>query len=514
MSKINEKKLQNYPSPIFLEGSKKIINQMENSVFRIFAKNGYKGTGFFCKIPLSLNQYLRVFITNNHVLNKEYLDKENEIKISLKDNKHIRTINLRSKLKYTNKEHDITIVSLNNNECESIFEFLELDDNILKNDGDIYIGNSIYILHYPDNFGGNKVAVSYGILKNRFEDKIYNFMHYCYTENGSSGSPILNTSNNKIIGIHKQSTKTEEYNVGAFLCNSIKDYITLYNNFKQKNIFNNKSKIEELNKSKIEELIKFLEFEDLKHRISLGYEPKSTEPKETPERISNRINLIYSIFNQGLISDIIPIKYKDEIIAQKLFLKNHTSTPNGWIPAWHGTKIENLESIIKYGLKPQGTILPNGKFVPKTKYLPFKQYILGIENWENAIFATPCPTCASTYSSFCYQDYEDFTCYRYLYSPSLIEIRIRPGYFTIHQSKEVIGKVGMHYYLNIFHNDAYYRIPSEKDIVIKSITFINKYFLGKMLGEDYDYPEILREKYNEVIAKPRKELLDLNNLFS
>ena len=171
MSKINEQKLPNYPSPIFLEGSKKILNQMEKSVFRIFAKNGYKGTGFFCKIPLSLNQYFRVFITNNHVLNKEYLEKENEIKISLKDDKHIRSINLRNKFKYTNKEHDITIIRLNNNECENIFEYLELDDNILKNDGSIYIGNSIYILHYPDNFGGNKVAVSYGILKNRLKIK-------------------------------------------------------------------------------------------------------------------------------------------------------------------------------------------------------------------------------------------------------------------------------------------------------------------------------------------------------
>jgi hypothetical protein len=68
-------------------------------------------------------------------------------------------MNLRNKLKYTNKEHDITIISLNNNEWEYIFEFLELDDNILNNDGGIYIGNSIYILHYPYNFGGNKVAV-------------------------------------------------------------------------------------------------------------------------------------------------------------------------------------------------------------------------------------------------------------------------------------------------------------------------------------------------------------------
>mgnify|MGYP002626971971 CR=1 FL=1 len=506
MSKINEQKLPNYPSPIFLEGSKKIINQMEKSVCRIFAKNGSKATGFFCKIPLSLNQYLRVFITNNHVLNEEYLEKENEIKISLKDDENIRTINLRNKLKYTNKEHDITIISLNNNECENIFEFLELDDNILKNDGSIYIGNSIYILHYPDNFGGNKVAVSYGILKNRFEDKIYDFIHLCSTENGSSGSPILNISNNKIIGIHKQGIKSKEYNIGAFLCNSIKEYISLYNNFKLEKIFNDKSKIEEL--------IRFLKFnEEVKFLISLGARYRSNEPIDTPEKINNRINLIYSIFNQGLISNIIPIKYKGEIIAQKLFLTNHTSVPNTWTPAWHGTKIENLESIIKFGLKPQGTKLPNGKFVPKTKYLPFKQYILGIENWENAIFATPCPICASIYSSFYYAEYN--MCTGYLYSPSLIEIRIKPGCFTQHLSKEIIGNVGEHCYLKVFHNDVYYRIPFDKNIVIKSITFIDRIFLYTILGHDADYPENTRDNYNEVTVKPGKELQELlNNLFS
>ena len=123
-----------------------------------------------------------------------------------------------------------------------------------------------------------------------------------------------------------------------------------------------------------------MKFKDLKNVFDLEIKSKSTEPEENSEKISNRFNLIYSLFNQGLILDIIPIKYKDEIIAQKLFLKNHASTPYDWIPAWHGTKIENLESIIKYGLKPQGTKLPNGKFIPKTKYLPFKQYILGIEN--------------------------------------------------------------------------------------------------------------------------------------
>ena len=60
--------------------------------------------------------------------------------------------------------------------------FLELDDNILNDDGIYYIGNSIYLLNYLNNSEGGKVAISYGILKNRFEDKKLNFIHYCSTE--------------------------------------------------------------------------------------------------------------------------------------------------------------------------------------------------------------------------------------------------------------------------------------------------------------------------------------------
>ena len=80
MNCINEKKLENSPCPIFLAGTKKILNQMEKSVCRIFTKNG-KATGFFCKIPLSNGEYLKVFITNNHIIDHKYLDNENEITI-------------------------------------------------------------------------------------------------------------------------------------------------------------------------------------------------------------------------------------------------------------------------------------------------------------------------------------------------------------------------------------------------------------------------------------------------
>ena len=241
-----------------------------------------------------------------------------------------------------------------------------------------------------------------------------------------------------------------------------------------------------IDKNKIEEIILFMKF----------YKDKS--------------EIIRSIFNQRLISNIIPIKYKNKIIAQKLFLNNNNlRNCMNWIPAWHGTKIENLESIIKYGLKSQGTKLPNGKIVPKTKFPPLKQYVLGIKNWEQAIFATPCINCASIYSFI--NDPQDFF-YGYYQSSILVEIRIKPGSFTEHQSKSLIGRVGGHGKYAVLHNEIYYRISNDKDVVIISIALISSSFLNEMIGKVEDYEE--SEELGEVIAKPRKELKELNNLFT
>ena len=46
--------------------------------------------------------------------------------------------------------------------------------------------------------------MSYGISK-----EIYNCIikHTCNTKPGSSGSPILNLENNKVIGLHKAASK-------------------------------------------------------------------------------------------------------------------------------------------------------------------------------------------------------------------------------------------------------------------------------------------------------------------
>jgi V8-like Glu-specific endopeptidase len=61
-------------------------------------------------------------------------------------------------------------------------------------------------------------------------------IHICSTDIGSSGSPILNISNNKIIGIHKASPKNYDYNynLGTYLKEPINEYLNNINLIKKR----------------------------------------------------------------------------------------------------------------------------------------------------------------------------------------------------------------------------------------------------------------------------------------
>ena len=67
----------------------------------------------------------------------------------------------------------------------------------LKN---IYMNNSIYILNYPE---GKDLVLSIGQPPIIFENKIH---HKCQTNEGSSGSPILLSNNQKVIGVNYGSS--------------------------------------------------------------------------------------------------------------------------------------------------------------------------------------------------------------------------------------------------------------------------------------------------------------------
>ena len=249
----NEKILKNYPIPVFLEQTKTIVDQMQKGVCKICLDDGSKGTGFFCKIPYpDKNNLLPVFITNNHVISEKYLNDGKNIIIKRNIDQNQKEINIKNKLTYTNSTYDVTIIEIKPNQ-DKIDYFLELDENIFNDNYMDYIGRSIYLVQYPYIHDEQKVAVSYGILKNRFEDKKYDFIHYCSTEYGSSGSPILNLNNNKIIGIHKKRTNIE-HNVGSFILYSINEFINKNFNKKRDNnsginlCYNNNVNLESYNR--------------------------------------------------------------------------------------------------------------------------------------------------------------------------------------------------------------------------------------------------------------------------
>ena len=269
----NEKFLEEYPDPVSLEGTEIIINQMKTAICKIYVEDGSKGTGFFCKIPEEIsdkkvdkNKYLKVLITNYHVIN----EKQKTITISINnDNKYIS--NLENKILYKDEINDIIIIDINNQ--KEIDNYLELDLNILKRVEKTYKNESIYILNY---LGGKDIVVSYGIIKDVEEN---NIRHLCCTGKGSSGSPIINLKNNKVIGIHKQSHKVDNYNIGLLLKESINELLNKNNilDLSNKNLGNdgiknliNYKNIKELNLSynnisdiKVLEKIKFEKLETL-----------------------------------------------------------------------------------------------------------------------------------------------------------------------------------------------------------------------------------------------------------
>ena len=223
MDEKGEKKINDYPRPIFIEEGDRIFNQMKTSICKVYTESGNKGTGFFCKIPYP-DKDLKVFITDCNLIDKNYLEKEKVIYVSI--NNKPKEIKLERKFKYINKFYDVTIVEIKEN-VDDIKDFLELDENQVIID---YFGSSIYTLQYPIFREIQKPAVSFGILQKRFNIKKNDFIHSCSTERGSSGSPILNLSNFKIIGMQKKEKANGKDNIGVFLNFIIKDFITKYNN--------------------------------------------------------------------------------------------------------------------------------------------------------------------------------------------------------------------------------------------------------------------------------------------
>jgi len=228
-----EKFIASSPEPVTLKGTEEIIDQMNNSVCRIY--NNGNGTGFFTKIPYK-SKLLPVLITNNHVINQDDILNNKDISLYLNNDKKIKTIKLdNNRLIYTNEKLDVTIIEIKENKDNLNNKYLELDEETInyillnKNDvpnylNNIYSNRSIYLINYPED---KDVVVSYGQPPNFSETEI---LHKCTTKEGSSGSPILLINNQKLIGIHYGCSQHYEFNKGILLIYSIIEFSKIKNN--------------------------------------------------------------------------------------------------------------------------------------------------------------------------------------------------------------------------------------------------------------------------------------------
>ena len=208
---INQTNRYNIP-PLGINENKKILTQLEKCVCKIEKLDGIKATGFLCKIPYP-DQFrlLPVLITNNHILKKDDIDVNKTIKIIFENDRIVKYIKLGARISYTNaKDHiDITIIEIKPN-LDGLHYFLDIDESIFDNNyKQIYKNKFIYLLQYSKG----KPSHSEGIIKNINNGYIE---HTCSNDLESSGAPILNLSNFKVIGVHKYKNQNN-YNLGLFM---------------------------------------------------------------------------------------------------------------------------------------------------------------------------------------------------------------------------------------------------------------------------------------------------------
>ena len=311
---IKEKELANLPKVIGTKELRILIDLVKDHICKIKCKDGSYGTGFFCYIPIDFGNSLTALLTNNHVLNIDDIKTGQTINFTL-DNDDIE-YNIfidNNRRTYTNDSFDITIIEIIKDDKIDEKSFLCLDKQIFEEDSNkIFKNCQIFLLHYPNE---NEAGISPGIIKSITEDEgKKTILHLCDINEGSSGSPIINKNNFKVIGIHKWASKgDQDCNLGILLKEPIEKFIEEIKlkkeNIRNKNIDNNESKNLEMTNSLDQlELDKIIE--------NIISQKNNEENKELNNNDLDKIILKYKIDDIGYFS-------KDIIIFGEDFVKNN-----------------------------------------------------------------------------------------------------------------------------------------------------------------------------------------------
>ena len=219
---IEEKRLNDSPASISVEALEILIPKIKTSICKIKCNNGGNGTGFFCNISDNWTT-LKVLMTNNHVLKKDDISMGKKVNFSINNESVFYEIKIDETRKiYTNKKYDVTIIELKRKDNLDKISFFDIDDRIFKeNPKEIFNKMEIFLLHYPK---GTRMEYSMGLIKQIGEDN-YTIRHSCDSSDGSSGSPIINSINYQVIGIHKGAAEgAKQYNLGTLLKEPLQNF--------------------------------------------------------------------------------------------------------------------------------------------------------------------------------------------------------------------------------------------------------------------------------------------------
>jgi len=209
---------------------KAIDSDLAKSVCKILIESFNNGipviitaSGFFCNYS---SKHIKFLMTNNHVLNQEFLDNEENLNYIIEENgnQEKKQLNLKlNRYKFTDKELDFTIIEIRKE--DNILNFVDIDENINLN---IDEKDYLFSLNYTK---GEQLKYSHGTYLKKTNKY---FIYTIGTNHGASGAPIFLLSNSKIIGLHKGSLKnnsSEKLNLGIPIHLIISKLNNLINNF-------------------------------------------------------------------------------------------------------------------------------------------------------------------------------------------------------------------------------------------------------------------------------------------
>ena len=187
----------------------KNIIKVSPSVCKI-STNESNGTGFLIRLNKQ-NREIFCLMTNEHVITKEMVQREEKIEVSYDCESQKVQIDLNTKNRliqdFKNINIDITIVEILPKDKIEQHYFLYPELNNVKN----IVEHNIYIPQFPQ---GMNFCYSQGKIKKINDVEI---THDATTRFGASGSPIFLENSIKVIAIHKQGNIKKTENYGNFL---------------------------------------------------------------------------------------------------------------------------------------------------------------------------------------------------------------------------------------------------------------------------------------------------------